>query len=101
MNDDLELDSVDIAGVAGITYRQLDYWTTSGHLVAHAGRGSGHPRRWTEHERDVAIVMARLVAAGIPLTAAAVYARDVVDRDQTTFVLAAGITLTISPEGAS
>ena len=49
----------------GITYRQLDHWTSAGLLKPlHIG-GSGIPREWTRAELDVARTMGRLVAAGL------------------------------------
>lgn len=102
MHDDDQLDAIDIAGVAGITYRQLDYWTNRGFLRStNTATGRGRPRQYHRVEQHVAAVMARLTAGGIPATAAAVYARDYVERGITTFTLGGGITLKITPDGAS
>lgn len=47
----------DVAMMAGVTYRQLDYWLRTGTIGFCSGvetPGTGHPRLWTEDE--VAIV---------------------------------------------
>lgn len=56
----------------GVTYRQLDHWVREGYLMptslngvgAVATPGTGRSRIWTGHEYDVAMMFARLVAAG-------------------------------------
>lgn len=53
---------------AGITYRQLDYWTRCGYLTdaprpQHAGSGS--PRVYTLDQVDLAREMRRLIDAGL------------------------------------
>lgn len=55
MWDDGELSSAQLCELAGVTYRQLDYWCRSG-LVhpAIAAAGHGSRRRWTAG--DVAAV---------------------------------------------
>lgn len=61
---------------AGITYRQLDFWTRSGLLQAdrptvpdirqqHGSVGSGYPRTYSTEQARICIAMARLVRAGI------------------------------------
>jgi hypothetical protein len=49
----------------GPSYRQVDHWTRVGYLRAE-GTGSGHSRRWAPGERDIAELMYRAVAAGLP-----------------------------------
>ena len=51
---------------AGPSYRQVDHWTRLGYLKAVEGFGTGHARRWPVLERDVAAMMHRLAAVGIP-----------------------------------
>lgn len=51
---------------AGPSYRQVDHWTRAGYLQAAGGFGTGHARRWPTIERDIAVVMHRLVRVGIP-----------------------------------
>ena len=55
---------------AGITYRQLDYWTRCGYLtpVHKPTPGSGHPRIYPLDQVDLAREMGRLIAAGIVTT---------------------------------
>lgn len=62
----------------GLTYRQLDYWTTLGYLqvVGDPTPGSGRPRRWPVEEVDIALLMLRLIEAGLGLSVAARVARD-------------------------
>lgn len=60
--------SRDVIASVGVTYRQLDFWTRRGWVVASPrppGATSGTPRSWPEGELRVAAVMARLVAAGL------------------------------------
>lgn len=50
---------------AGLTYRQLDYWTNAGYLVLdRESAGSGHSRSWPGSELKVARMMASLTKAG-------------------------------------
>jgi hypothetical protein len=52
---------------AGITYRQLDFWTRCGYLtpVTDALPGSGRPRVYSIDQVDLARQMARVLAAGV------------------------------------
>lgn len=59
-----------------LTYRQLDHWTRKGLLRPEGGRGSGQSREWPHRERKVALLMARLVKAGLGLELAHRVARD-------------------------
>lgn len=63
---------------AGLTYRQLDYWSTRGYLRV-GSPGSGRPRSYPESERQVAIWMFRLIQAGFTTQAAAEIARQHVE----------------------
>lgn len=66
-----------VAAQAGITYRQLDHWLTTGYIHADDQHpGSGQCRDITPTEADVITVMGRLVAAGIPPATAAPLARQ-------------------------
>jgi len=65
----------------GITYRQLDYAVRAGYLRPERkwkgrGWGSGSPRIWPEKELEVARLMGRLSAIGLPLAKAAEIARS-------------------------
>lgn len=84
--------SVDCEGMlaVGLTYRQLDHWTTTGYLLAERTHGgTGRHRRWSYAERDVAAIMARLVAVGIPPAVAHKVARGL--------ELAPGIRIIVDP----
>ena len=61
----------DVSALAGISYRQLDYWVRKGFLQPAPGpEGSGRPRRWTAGEIELARTMGRLIRAGLPLETA-------------------------------
>lgn len=54
-----------LAERAGLTIRQVDYWSRVGWLHPDGGNGSGTSRRFGPEEIRVAVIMARLTAAGI------------------------------------
>lgn len=61
----------------GLTYRQLDFWTTRGYLRADvASPGSGRNRTWPQSEVRVAELMVHLTDAGVTVEAAARIARN-------------------------
>lgn len=58
-----------LADRAGITYRQLDFWTRAGHITATPRpvfHGSGCPREYEDAEARTVVEMAHLVRAGLP-----------------------------------
>lgn len=62
------LSSTQVCRAAGITYRNLDYWTRRG--LAHplvAARGCGSQRRWSAQEAEVLRSMASWRAVGASL----------------------------------
>lgn len=67
--------------LASITYRQLDYWTRVGLLrpAGGAAPGTGHSRRYSESEVDVARTGKRLLDAGFTVDAALKLARQLVE----------------------
>lgn len=78
--------SDELANAAGISLRQLDYWTRTG-LLQPYGRdlererllpGSGHARTFTTWEVEVAMRIGALVEAGLNLRMSALAARDMV-----------------------
>lgn len=82
----------------GLTYRQLDYWTRLGYLVADENRpGSGNVRTFHPGEVAVGTIMRRLVTAGLIVEAAAFIARDIADGADTVS-LGPGLVVTISEE---
>lgn len=92
--------AIELCTEAGITYRQLDYWTRTDLLtpLTEALPGSGHFRIYSETELARALALRDLLDAGISLQVI----RDVIDQ-----VLAEGqvqvghITFTYQPEGAA
>lgn len=89
------LRTVDVVKATGVTYRQLDSWTTNGWVrpttavtsngdlprpfVPADRPGSGQARLWAPAEVRVVRVMGRLVGAGMRPSAAARIAREVVE----------------------
>ena len=72
--------SAELVELAGITYRQLDYWTSKGYLHADANNpGSGNHRNFDGDEVSVAWLMAQFVRAGMRPHAAADLARTELD----------------------
>lgn len=68
--------------LAGVTYRQLDFWTRADllHPVdGEASPGSGHPRRYGETEVKVARMVRRLLEVGFTLRAAFEHGRASVE----------------------
>ena len=90
------LRTTDVVRATGVSYRQLDSWTTAG-LVRPVGAvtsngdlprpfvqpdrpGSGQARLWHPDEVRVVRTMGRLVGAGLAPACAARVARDLVER---------------------
>jgi DNA-binding transcriptional MerR regulator len=77
------LSAAHVCALAGITYRNLDYWLRRGFIDLDpehpdpTGRGSGYPRRFTPQEADRFVLLARLVRAGFRVETAADVARKV------------------------
>lgn len=67
------LSSVDMLPEASISYRQLDHWTRRGFLNPVVVLGD---RWWPKAETEVARLMGRLTAVGLPLETAARVARS-------------------------
>lgn len=88
----------------GATYRQLDWWARTGLLGAHhSGRGHGNVRRWTERDRRVVAVMARLTRSGFGIwpEAAAEMAHRYVDTGERRIVRGSvALTWELVEEGA-
>ena len=60
-----EISSTDAAEIAGVSYRQLDYWTRARCLRPIDDRtGTGYPRRFAAREMLVVCVVARLAELG-------------------------------------
>ncbi|MEV6897496.1 MerR family transcriptional regulator [Amycolatopsis sp. NPDC051372] len=89
-----QLSLVVVAGLAGVTYRQADYWCRKGFIVA-PSLGSGNHRELSSDEAAVLHTMARLVAAGLAPDAAARVARQGDGRGR--YELADGVHITLVP----
>lgn len=71
----MELNSIELCEITGLSYRQVDYWTRRGVLnPAHEIMGSGTHRRWSDLETRVAVVAATLHRYGLGLDVIAVAA---------------------------
>lgn len=56
----------DWARGSDLTYRQLNHWCDKGYLRPEGqGLGSGYQREWPVRERRMALMMSRLVSAGV------------------------------------
>lgn len=82
---------------AGISYRQLDYWTGVGYLRCddRLRDTKGIARRWPDAERDIARLMDRLIAAGLVVGVAAPVAREMVETGMPEASIADGITILV------
>lgn len=80
---------------AGLTYRELDYWTTQGYLhAAEPNPGSGARREWAPIELDIARTITRLRSAGvISIGIAAKVARD--------YAMSQLVALIVAPKGGT
>lgn len=53
--------SLEAARLAGITFRQLDYWVRVGSVEpAYPARGSGSHRRWSDVDVDCLLILGRV-----------------------------------------
>lgn len=83
--------SLDVAIRADISYRMLDHWTRTGRLhPIEDAPGSGNPRRYPPTEVAVAVLMGRLVRAGLQVKPAERHARELLQHGTT---LIAGIRI--------
>jgi hypothetical protein len=91
----------DVLKRAGITYRQLDYWIGNGWIQPsrepskRGSIGSGVPRIWPDDEIRVAIIMGRIVNAGLAPAVAAVVARRIIGDRNPTVEIAPDITISV------
>ena len=70
------MNAPELVDTAGITYRQLDYWTRRGYLrAAEANPGCGRDRQYSPDETAVARRMGGLGGAGLTVESAAAIAR--------------------------
>lgn len=74
--------SLELAEVAGVSYRQVDFWVRKGYIKERSpGGGSGFLRDFADEEVAVTMKMASLVRIGLKPEPAAEYARLMVEHD--------------------
>ncbi len=74
--DDAPYSAVAVCEIAGISYRQLDFWCRTRYLsCSHPATGSGSARRFSADEVRVAVAIKRLLDVGFRPDAAARIAR--------------------------
>jgi DNA-binding transcriptional MerR regulator len=99
---DASLTAMQVVAAAGMTYRQLDFWTSTGRLTPiNPDPGHGHHRTYSTHEARVAVTLARLVRAGLHIDVAATAARRMEDTGNPAAWLGDGIHILALPEEAS
>ena len=78
-------------GIPLPTYRQLDTWTRGGLIKAtFQGDHHGRYRDWSDPERDVALLVARLVSVGFSVELAFQLARTKPDAEGMRFLILDG-----------
>lgn len=76
VNDMPGVSAREAAEAADVTYRQLDYWASSGLLVpTHPGSGSGTVRRYSDDDVEALCVLAQLRNIGFDVKALRTYGR--------------------------
>jgi DNA-binding transcriptional MerR regulator len=76
------LSSAELVSEAGISRRQLDYWTREGFLLPWAEvHGSGHPRHYASWQIPIAQRMRDLTRLGFGVGLAHAVAIDLLDHD--------------------
>lgn len=103
-DDEPTVSSAELRRAAGITYRQVDYWTRTGLLrpVGVQSPGSGNWRKYPQSEVRIARALRRLASLdrkngyGALLRAAVTKIR----RGETTFELIPGVTVDLMRLGA-
>ena len=74
------LGTTEVAAAADVSYRQLDYWARQGYLQPLGeGHGPGSQRSWPDSELQIAVLMRRLIDAGLTVARAAEVARALVE----------------------
>lgn len=89
------LSGTDAARLAGISYRQLDYWAGHGYLPGVDPVGSGHARSITRSQMHYLLRLTRLVKAGIDVGSASAALNDV-EFDAIAIPLATGVTVMLT-----
>ena len=96
------MNSVQVVARAGISYRQLDYWTRAGLIPGVSrtvvGVGSGHSRDWTWREAQFLEALGRLVKAGVQVRVASTALQQAGNlSDAETVTLPGGLRITLRP----
>ena len=82
MTSELAYDQETMVRQAGISYRQLDYWTTKGYLETVRGsRGTGWRRLWPRSEAITAMLMNAFTHFGMRPERAIDQIRKILDED--------------------
>ena len=90
------ISSTDLATRAGLSYRQLDYWTRVGYLTPiNPDQGCGTVRYYPRSEVPAATLIGRLVSAGLTPQVARLHARELLDTGTTQI---AGFTIHLPEE---
>jgi hypothetical protein len=71
----MSVTAVVAAGLAGITYRQMDHWVRKGWIETNGGGSQGVPRWLDWQQRQALEAMATLVLAGVQAETAAALVR--------------------------
>src|SRR4051812_31311939 len=103
------MNTVEVCHRAGITYRQLDYWTRTGRIPGVQrliSPGSGSPREWTYREAQYVVVLGRLVKAGVHIDVASKALQDEIAKgtqvdDIRAVTLPGGSSLILRPQMAA
>jgi hypothetical protein len=96
--------ALDVAALAGVTYRCLDHWTRRGYLDdvrPEDARGSGRPRTYSAAELDTVRLVKHLLEAGFVLPTAFAIARRVIADDTYRVVVADVFELSVSVRDTS
>lgn len=81
---------------AGVSYRQVDYWSKRGYLrPLEVKTGSGTHRRWPLREYDVLRLMVKLQGVGVEVARSAEVARKAVESGDNRVDLGNGVILSI------
>jgi hypothetical protein len=94
--------SKELIALSGITHRQLDHWWHKGWLIPAERRHdvSGIPLEWPDEQASKAILMGRLIRAGIsPESANLIACEHMANGGGSYITLGPGIYLTIGPDG--
>ena len=78
--DDGLLSVSQVLARVSITYRQLEFWSTTNRIKYHGEGGSGHHRRYEPSEVQVIELAMRHLACGFTVDTAIAFARRIVER---------------------